>query len=193
MKKLVGIGLVAAISFGTLSGCSLSGKKSNGFVVYGTEQQVQQLADQKKNDVKEKDVYKMKLATLENKKVLVMDKKTGEELVKKELLKKVEKDDNIKAIDKLPAVTADQGVLFTKEKVENMTIDGVKLKYEGNTIIGDGRFYADMFAIVDDVAYNKVKGEEKSVGVLEFDKDPKNEMQDTKNKVEEVQLVNIKK
>ncbi|WP_267379783.1 lipoprotein BA_5634 family protein [Bacillus sp. GM_Baccil_2] len=193
MKKLVGIGLVAAISFGALSGCSLSGKKSNGFVVYGTEQQVQQLADQKKNDVKEKDVYKMKLATLENKKVLVMDKKTGEELVKKELLKKVEKDDNIKAIDKLPAVTADQGVLFTKEKVENMTIDGVKLKYEGNTIIGDGRFYADMFAIVDDVAYNKVKGEEKSVGVLEFDKDPKNKMQDTKNKVEEVQLVNIKK
>lgn len=30
----------------------------------------------------------MKLATLEGKKVLVMDKKTGEELVKKELLKK---------------------------------------------------------------------------------------------------------
>ena len=33
----------------------------------------------------------MKLATLEGKKVLVMDKKTGEELVKKELLKKVDK------------------------------------------------------------------------------------------------------
>ncbi|KFM99479.1 hypothetical protein D0U04_05155 [Bacillus clarus] len=193
MKKLVGIGLAAAISFGALSGCSLIGEKSNGLVVYGTEQQVQQLADLKKNDVKEKDVYKMKLATLEDKKVLVMDKKTGEELVKKELLKKVEKDDNTKAIDKLPAVTADQGVLFTKEKVENMTIDGVKLKYEGNTIIGNGRSYADMFAIVDDVAYNKVKGEEKSVGVLEFDKDPNNEMQDTKIKVEEVQLVKIKK
>ncbi|MGE7883699.1 lipoprotein BA_5634 family protein [Bacillus sp. NPDC094077] len=193
MKKLVGIGLAAAISFGALSGCSLLGERSNGLVVYGTEQQVQQLADQKKNDVKEKDVYKMKLAIVEDKEVLVMDKKTGEELVKKELLKKVEKDDNTKAIDKLPAVTADQGVLFTKEKVENMTIDGVKLKYEGNTIIGDSRSYADMFAIVDDVAYNKVKGEEKSVGVLEFNKDPKDEAQDTKSKVEEVQLVKIKK
>ncbi|RAN86878.1 hypothetical protein B5P41_26695 [Bacillus sp. SRB_28] len=193
MKKLVGIGLAAAISFGALSGCSLLGEKANGFVVYGTEQQIQQMEDQNKNDVKEKDVYKMKLATLEDKKVLVMDKKTGEELVKKELLKKIEKDANTKAIDKLPAVTADQGVLFTKEKVENTTIDGVKLKYEGNTIIGDGRSYADMFAIIDDVAYSKVKGEEKSVGVLEFNKDPKKEMQNIKNKVEEVQLVKIKK
>ena len=58
------------------------------------------------------------MTTLEGKKVLVMDKKTGEELVKKELLKKVEKDD-AKAIDKLPAVTVEQGVLFAKEKVEN--------------------------------------------------------------------------
>ena len=33
----------------------------------------------------------MKLTTLEGKKVLVMDKKTGEELVKKELLKKLMK------------------------------------------------------------------------------------------------------
>lgn len=33
-------------------------------------------------------MYKMKLTTLEDKKVLVMDKKTGEEFVKKELLKK---------------------------------------------------------------------------------------------------------
>lgn len=29
MKKLVGIGLAAAISFGALSGCSLLGEKAN--------------------------------------------------------------------------------------------------------------------------------------------------------------------
>lgn len=175
MKKLVGIGLAAAISFGALSGCSLLGEKANGLVLYGTEQQVQQIADKNKTEVKEKDVYKMKLATLEGKKVLVMDKKTGEELVKKELLKKVENEDT-KAINKLPAVTADQGILFAKEKVGNATIDGAKLKYEGNTIIGDGRQYVDMFAIVDDAAYGNVKGEEKSVGVLKFDKDPSKEL-----------------
>ncbi|MFJ8528240.1 lipoprotein BA_5634 family protein [Bacillus sp. NPDC094106] len=192
MKRLVGIGLAAAISFGALSGCSLLGEKANGLVLYGTEQQVQQIADKNKNDVKEKNVYKMKLATLEDKKVLVMDKKTGEELVKKELLKKVENDDNTKAIEKLPAVTADQGVLFAKEKVENAKIDGTKLKYEGNTIIGDGRRYVDMFAIVDDTAYGNVKGEEKSVGVLKFDKDPSKELPG-KNGVEASQLVKIKK
>ncbi|UJA81678.1 lipoprotein BA_5634 family protein, partial [Bacillus cereus] len=57
--------------------------------------------------------------TLEGKKVLVMDKKTGEELVKKELLSKVDAKDDTKAIDKLPTVTSEQGVLFAKEKVEN--------------------------------------------------------------------------
>ncbi|MCW9131960.1 lipoprotein BA_5634 family protein [Bacillus paramycoides] len=192
MKKLVGIGLAAAISFGALSGCSLLGEKANGFVLYGTEEQVQQIADKNKKEVKEKDIYKMKLTTLEDKKVLVMDKKTGEELVKKELLKKVDKNDDTKAIDKLPAVTAEQGVLFAKEKVENATLDGAKLKYEGNTIIGSGRAYADMFAIVDDATYGNVKGEEKSVGVLKFDKDPSKEFPG-RNGVEGAQLVTIKK
>ncbi|MEK4709316.1 lipoprotein BA_5634 family protein [Bacillus sp. FSL R10-2780] len=195
MKKLVGIGLAAAISFGALSGCSLLGEKANGFVLYGTEEQVAQIADKNKKEVKEKDMYKMKLTTLEDKKVLVMDKKTGEELVKKELLKKVEKvgkDENTKPLDKLPAVTADQGVLFAKDKVENTTIDGAKLNYEGNTIIGSGRAYADMFAIVDDATYGNVKGEEKSVGVLKFDKDPSKEFPG-KNGVEAAQLVTIKK
>ncbi|MED1089295.1 lipoprotein BA_5634 family protein [Bacillus paramycoides] len=192
MKKLVGIGLAAAISFGALSGCSLLGEKANGFVLYGTEEQVQQIADKNKIEVKEKDMYKMKLTTLEDKKVLVMDKKTGEELVKKELLRKVDKNDDTKAIDKLPAVTAEQGVLFAKDKVENATLDGAKLNYEGNTIIGSGRAYADMFAIVDDATYGNVKGEEKSVGVLKFDKDPSKEFPG-KNGVEGAQLVTIKK
>ncbi|HFJ9287229.1 TPA: lipoprotein BA_5634 family protein, partial [Bacillus toyonensis] len=154
MKKLVGIGLAAAISFGALSGCSLLGEKANGFVLYGSEEQVTQIADKNKKEVKEKDFYKMKLTTLEDKKVLVMDKKTGEELVKKELLSKVDAKDDTKPLDKLPAVTTEQGVLFSKNKIENATIDGAKLKYEGNTIIGSGRAYADMFAIVDDATYN---------------------------------------
>ncbi|HDR7890972.1 lipoprotein BA_5634 family protein [Bacillus toyonensis] len=192
MKKLVGIGLAAAISFGALSGCSLLGEKANGFVLYGSEEQVTQIADKNKKEVKEKDFYKMKLTTLEDKKVLVMDKKTGEELVKKELLSKVDAKDDTKPLDKLPAVTTEQGVLFAKNKVENAKIDGAKLKYEGNTIIGDGRSYADMFAIVDDATYVNVKGEEKSVGILKFDKDPSKELPGA-NGVEASQLVKIKK
>lgn len=76
MKKLVGIGLAAAISLGALSGCSLLGEKANGLVLYGSEEQVQKITDQNKKEVKEKDFYKMKMTTLEGKQVLVMDKKT---------------------------------------------------------------------------------------------------------------------
>ena len=47
MKKLVGIGLAAAISLGALSGCSLL-EKANGFVLYGSEEQVQQITDKTK-------------------------------------------------------------------------------------------------------------------------------------------------
>lgn len=70
MKKLVGIGLAAAISLGALSGCSLLGEKANGFVLYGSEEQVQQITDKNKKEVKEKDFYKMKMTTLEGKKFL---------------------------------------------------------------------------------------------------------------------------
>ena len=120
-----------------------------------------------------------------------MDKKTGEELVKKELLSKVDEKDNTKPLDKLPAVTTEQGVLFAKEKVENAALDGAKLKYEGNTIIGSGRAYTDMYAIVDDATYSNVKGDEKSVGVLKFDKDPSKEFPGYKG-VEASQLVKLK-
>ena len=68
MKKLVGIGLAAAISLGALSGCSLLGEKANGFVLYGTEDQVTQIADKTKSE--RKDFYKMKMTTLEGKKFL---------------------------------------------------------------------------------------------------------------------------
>ncbi|HDR7310490.1 TPA: hypothetical protein QCX08_002915 [Bacillus cytotoxicus] len=47
----------------------------------------------------------------------------------------------------------------------------MKQKYEGNTSIGNNRSYADMFTIVENAAYDTVKGEEKTVGVLKFDKD----------------------
>ncbi|MBU3179389.1 hypothetical protein KPL47_24235 [Clostridium estertheticum] len=194
MKKLLGIGLAIAISLGALplSGCSLLGAKANGLIFYGSQQQINTSIDKNKSDIKEKNIYKMKLVILEGKKVLVMDKKTGEELVKKELLKKVGNENDTKAIDKLPTVTAEQGVLFAKGEVKDTTIDGTKLKYEDNTFIGDGRTYADMFAIVDDAAYGNVKGKEKYVGVLKLNKDPKKEMGELSTVAEAVQMVKIK-
>ena len=48
-----------------------------------------------------------------------------------------------------------------------------------------------MYAIVDDATYNNVKGDEKSVGVLKFDKDPSKEFPGY-NGVEASQLVKLK-
>ena len=47
-----------------------------------------------------------------------------------------------------------------------------------------------MYAIVDDATYNNVKGDEKSVGVLKFDKDPSKEFPGY-NGVEASQLVKL--
>ena len=49
-----------------------------------------------------------------------------------------------------------------------------------------------MYAIVDDATYNNVKGDEKSVGVLKFDKDPSKEFPGY-NGVEASQLVKLSK
>lgn len=49
-----------------------------------------------------------------------------------------------------------------------------------------------MYAIVDDATYSNVKGDEKSVGVLKFDKDPSKEFPGYKG-VEASQLVKFKK
>ncbi|WP_371410354.1 lipoprotein BA_5634 family protein [Bacillus pseudomycoides] len=35
-------------------------------------------------------------------------------------------------------------------------VDGKKMKYEGNVIIGDARKYADMYTIVSDVSYQTI-------------------------------------
>jgi len=190
MKKIMGVGLVVFLSLGILSGCSLLSGNANGLVTYGNEQQINTVINNNKSDIKEKDTYKVKLTTVEGKKVLVLDKKTGEEFVKKELLKKVE-NDNTKAIDKLPTIKANQGILFAKEKIGAAKINETSLKYEGNSIIGDSRVYVDMFAIVDDTAYHNIEGEEKSVAILKFNKDPKDTVMNAKKDTEAVQLVKI--
>ncbi|WP_243649543.1 lipoprotein BA_5634 family protein [Baia soyae] len=71
-----------------------------------------------------------------------------------------------KVIDRLPAISEEQGILFAKDKVEKAEINGAKLKYEGNIVIENQRVYADMYAIVNETTYKKIIGEEKSIGIL---------------------------
>ena len=69
MKKLVGIGLAAAISLGALSGCSLLERKRTVLYCMAQKNKFSKLQIKQK-EVKEKDFYKMKMTTLDGKKFL---------------------------------------------------------------------------------------------------------------------------
>ncbi len=55
----------------------------------------------------------------------------------------------------------------------DVVVDGKKMKYEGNVIIGDARKYADMYAIVSDVAYQTISQSVKTIGVVACKGNPK--------------------
>lgn len=48
----------------------------------------------------------------------------------------------------------------------------LNVKYEENNVIRRGRAYADMFLIVNDADWASIKGTEKMMALLEYDKDP---------------------
>ncbi|MGE6257811.1 lipoprotein BA_5634 family protein [Heyndrickxia sporothermodurans] len=194
MKKILGVCVTAIIAGSLMTGCSEMKNvfsKANGVVLYGEQQQVEDVFDQEKKDVKEKAEYKIKIAELGDQKVMILDETTAKALVGKELIKEVKKADETEAITALPSVAKGKAVLFAKEDVKTVNLDGEKLKvsYEGNKIIGDGRSYVDMFLIVDDSEWSDMKGTEKTMGIISFDKDPKKKLSGFK--VDEAQLVKI--
>ncbi len=69
MKKLVGIGLAAAISLGALSGCSLLERKRTALYCTDQKNKFSKLQIKTKRSER-KDFYKMKMTTLDGKKFL---------------------------------------------------------------------------------------------------------------------------
>lgn len=181
MKKIIKLLSISLLSMSLLTGCSLTDKilsKANGVALYGSQQQIENTIEKYKKELKSETSHEIKVTEIDNKKLMIINKTTAEEFIKRGILKKVDKDDNTETLKSLPAVTSDTGVLFAKNNIENLMINDKKLnvKYEGNTIIGDGRVYVDMFAIVDDSIWKTIDGEENTIGLLEFNKDPKHEM-----------------
>ncbi|MGE8204945.1 lipoprotein BA_5634 family protein [Heyndrickxia sp. NPDC080065] len=194
MKKLLSVCVTAMLAGSLLTGCSETKEKftkANGVVLYGDQNQVENIFDQEKEDLKEKAEYKIKVADAGDQKVMILDETTAKALVDKDLFKEVKKDDETEAISSLPEVKKGNAVLFAKEEVNELNLDEKKLKvsYEGNKIIGDGRSYVDMFLIVDDNEWSSINGEKKTMGMIKYEKDPKKKMIDFK--VDTVQLVKI--
>ncbi|MEC3250664.1 lipoprotein BA_5634 family protein, partial [Bacillus cereus] len=151
MKK-VKLGLVAIMSAAVFSGCSIMdmiAPQAKGVVMYGDETGVQKTMDQYKDKIESQNKFEAKLGTVNEKKVLIMNKTTAEKMVKENMLKKVVKED-VEPIKALPAISDEAGILFAKEEQKDVVMNGKKMKYEGNVVIGDARKYTDMYAVVSD-------------------------------------------
>ncbi|WP_336769651.1 lipoprotein BA_5634 family protein [Bacillus bombysepticus] len=193
-KKIIGLGMAALFSVSVLSGCSaLDGllDKANTVVVYGDKAQVNKASDTYKDEVKNTDKYGVKMIDFNSKKIMVINDVVAGKMVEKGLLKKVDAKDDVTPLKEIPK--SDTGIIFAKNKDDELVLKGQKLKYSGNVVIGDGRVYADMFAIVNDEVYKELQGAEKSVGVLEFSKDPDEKILPLSKEVEKAQLVKLEK
>ncbi|MBO1579616.1 lipoprotein BA_5634 family protein [Bacillus sp. XF8] len=196
MKK-VKLGLVAIMSAAVFSGCSIMdmiAPQANGVIMYGDDAVVQQKMDQYKDKIESGHKFEAKFGTVNNQKVLIMNKTTADKMVKEKVLKKVEGED-VKPIKTLPSISDDAGIIFAKTEQNDVEIDGKKMKYEDNVIVGDARRYADMYAVVSDAAYGKINQPVKTIGVVAFKENPKKEIfPDIKrdSKVEEAHMVELK-
>ncbi|EEK81327.1 hypothetical protein bcere0010_51180 [Bacillus cereus ATCC 4342] len=196
MKK-VKLGLVAIMSAAVFSGCSIMdmiAPQAKGVVMYGDETGVQKTMDQYKDKIESQNKFEAKLGTVNEKKVLIMNKTTAEKMVKENMLKKVVKED-VEPIKALPAISDEAGILFAKEEQKDVVMNGKKMKYEGNVVIGDARKYTDMYAVVSDTEYAKINEPVKTIGLVAFKENPKEKIfPDIKrgSNVEEVHMVEVK-
>ncbi|EEK97723.1 hypothetical protein bcere0013_52140 [Bacillus cereus BDRD-ST26] len=195
--KNVKLGIVAIMSAAVFSGCSIMdmiAPQATGVVMYGDEPGVQQTMDQYKDKIESQNKFEAKLGTVNEKKVLIMNKTTAEKMVKENMLKKVVKED-VEPIKALPAISDEAGIVFAKEEQKDVVIDGKKMKYEGNVVIGDARKYTDMYAVVSDAEYAKISEPVKTIGLASFKENPKEKIfPDIKrdSKVEEAHMVEVK-
>ncbi|MFP3844956.1 lipoprotein BA_5634 family protein [Priestia filamentosa] len=196
MKRLLSICATVIVVGSLMSGCSATKdafQKANGVILYGNQQQISDALNQDKKDIKEKDEYTIKVAEDGKQDMMILDKTTAKALVEKKLLKEVTKDNDTEAITSLPKVTKDTNALFAKQEVKEMNLAGQnsKIIYGGNKIIGDGRSYVDEFLIVDDSQFTAIKGTEKKMAVIKYDKNPDKKLSEFN--VDEVQLVKVGK
>ncbi|MFP3726775.1 lipoprotein BA_5634 family protein [Priestia filamentosa] len=196
MKRLLSICATVIVVGSLMSGCSATKdafQKANGVILYGNQQQISDALNQDKKDIKEKDEYTIKVAEDGKQDMMILDKTTAKALVEKKLLKEVTKDNDTEAITSLPKVTKDTNALFAKQEVKEMNLAGQnsKIIYGGNKIIGDGRSYVDEFLIIDDSQFTAIKGTEKKMAVIKYDKNPDKKLSEFN--VDEVQLVKVGK
>lgn len=192
MKKLLIVFLTTLIVASILTGCNMFAK-ANGVILYGEEQQIIDSLEREKDDLAKEDQYKIKVMENDGQQIIVLTDETVQTLIKKKLIKEITNQEKgkTKAISSLSNVAEGEGILFAKKEPAALNLEGkgLNVEYEGNLIIGEGRAYGDMFLIVNDADFDSIKGTEKMMALLEYDKDPSADGLDYD--VEKTQLVRI--
>lgn len=172
MKKSIFLlgSLFAAV---ILSGCGLL-DKANGILLYGDKENVLASMKEEHKGQVDKKYLSIKILEDEDKRILVMDESSAKYLMDTELLREVVDGSDTEAVTSLPELAQGEGFLFAKNEDREHKVAGqeVKLAYEGNVIIGDGRVYTDMFQVVTDGDFKAMDGAEKTLGIIKYDKDP---------------------
>jgi len=196
MKKTILCILTTLMAAIVLSGCSMFAK-ANGVILYGEEEEILNAIEKEEGKVKKKDKpveveqHKIKIVTNDNHKIMILKDETAQSLVKKKLIREITNQEKgrTEAVSSLSKVAKGEALLFTKEKPFELDVENLKIKNEGNLIIGIGRAYADIFLIVNDEDWASLEGTEKVLAILKYDKDPGKDGLDYD--VEQVQLVEI--
>ncbi|MBH5320496.1 hypothetical protein I6N90_22135 [Paenibacillus sp. GSMTC-2017] len=192
-NKAVMLCAATVIAGSIMAGCGMF-SKANGFIVYGEQKQVEDAILKEVNRFEEKDVYRIKLATDKDKKIVIMDETTAKALLKKGLIKEVRSENKVAALKSLPAIEKGKGIIFAQESKSEINVDGqsISVAYKGNTVIGDARRYGDMFVVLEDADWKELKGDEKTMAIIKYKKDPSERLkQFTDSDVEKTQLVKI--
>lgn len=182
--------IVAVLMIFTMvgTGCSFF-DKANGVILYGTDRAVDHTMSSFSKDAKLSRKLPFKEQHIDKGSIMILSTDSAEALLDAGVLKQVKEEDKVVTLEKASVVREKEGVLYAKSEVQDLHLDGVKLHYDGNCMIGVGRALVDMFAIVSNEDYEKMNGEEKTIGLLNVGKDLSAKLQDMSNQVEAVQLV----
>lgn len=173
MKKFTFFITAISMAAMVLSGCGLL-DKANGIILYGDEEKVLASLKEEHKGQEWKESLTIKLVEPDEKRLMIMDESSARYLVGKELLREVEDGRNTEAVSSIPELSQGESLLFAKKADSDLNFDGLsdQMNYQGNIIVGDGRAYADMFLVITDEEFADLEAEEKTMGIIQYNKDP---------------------
>ncbi|KEK23054.1 lipoprotein BA_5634 family protein [Bacillus gaemokensis] len=183
MKRKMIIYIVATLTLFSMSACSLFGKKeepANGMLLLGDEQSVSPLVERYKKETTSKELYKVKLDTKDEKKILIINETVAKKFIQKGILQKRDNDEGMissEPITSLPKFTKDKAILFANKEDKNMkdvmiNNEKISVQYDSDTWLGGIRSYEfeGCIIVLKDAQYDKIPVPQINMELLSFNK-----------------------